>query len=924
MICRKCGKLTPDDREACVYCGANLEEMKRGFAPGAAGKPGVPPLRKDAEPPTPPAGDAARTQISRGETPDKPVTPPEGAGVKPGSPGAGDAGKTQISSGAGKKIPQTPPGDAERTRISDRGGEVKPDVPSAVKGPKPSEEEETLRKALAGRYEIIRKLGTGGMATVYLAREVALDREVAIKLLPRAFTRDANFVARFKNEAQVAANLEHPHIVRIYQISEEKDLVYFVMSYIPSGSLTDRIKEHGTIPIDDIVRWGIDVCSALAYGHEHGVIHRDLKPDNIMLDKNDRVVVMDYGIARAGQGSGLTQTGSVIGTPQYMSPEQARGVELDARSDIYSLGIVLYQMATGELPFQATDAASLMYMHVHETPEPPDARKADIPEWLRDIILKCLAKNPVDRFADAGDIKQALQERYAPKLTITPLAEIARKKRRIMLASIAIAAAVLIAVSGILLRRYSEQKSQAEQARIESERQTQQRQQQELESAAVRDDKAYEQAISMNEKQAYNNYLMLFPEGKHIEEARAMITALDEQEAAQREKEAVELGRRREEDAEASRRRQGAAEAARRREEAEDKARQDDMAYQQALIVNTGQSFSTYMELYPGGRHFDEAMDKLATLDEAEAAKMKAEAEATAKRDNQAFQIASNDDTKQAYNTYLISYPSGRHSDEARSRIAAFDKKGEEAEKVRTALSQLSLRIVKIPGGSFLMGSEDGGSDEKPVKTITLSGFEMGSTEITQAQYNSIMGGNPSFFKLDDNSPVEKVSWKDAITFCNKLSERIGLEPSYNLSTGACDFSKNGFRLPTEAEWEYACRSESGSEYSLGDGESALNRAGWYNRNSMENTHPAGQKTPNVWGLYDIHGNVWEWCNDWYSKNAYETNGTNNPTGPKSGSDKVVRGGSWLDGPKDCRSAKRRNFNPDKDYSDIGLRIVRR
>ena len=272
----------------------------------------------------------------------------------------------------------------------------------------------------------------------------------------------------------------------------------------------------------------------------------------------------------------------------------------------------------------------------------------------------------------------------------------------------------------------------------------------------------------------------------------------------------------------------------------------------------------------------------------------------------------------------MISYPNGRNSGEASARIAAIDKKEEEAERVRSALSQLSLRIIKVSGGSFLMESEDGGGDEKQVKTKTLSGFEIGSTEITQAQYNSIMGDNPSFFKLDDNAPVEKVLWKDAITFCNRLSEKMGLEPCYNLGSGACDFSKNGFRLPTEAEWEYACRSESGSEYSLGDGESALNRTGWYNRNSMENTHPAGQKTPTPWGLYDMHGNVWEWCNDWYANNAYETNGKNNPTGPKSGSDKVVRGGSWLDGPKDCRSAKRRNFDPDKDYSDIGFRIVRR
>ncbi len=917
MICHNCGELIPDDSKICVHCGANMEEMKRGFVPPSTDRPKITPFKGIDKPSVPSGSDAAKTQISSSGSSDKPIKPQGEAIAKQGSPGAGDINKTRVTSGEVKKVPQAPKVNAGKPVTPGKSGEDKAKVAQQPKG---SEEEVALRKALAGRYEIIRKLGSGGMAVVYLAREIALNREVAIKLLPKAFARDAGFVSRFKNEAQVAANLEHPHIVRIYQISEENELVYFVMSYVPGGSITDRIKKHGTIPIDDIVKWGIDICSALAYGHEHGVIHRDMKPDNIMLDKNDRVVVMDYGIARAGQGSGLTQTGTVIGTPQYMSPEQARGVELDARSDIYSLGIVLYQMATGELPFQATDAASLMYMHVHENPEPPDARKADIPEWLRDIILKCLAKNPVDRFADAGEIKRALQEKYAPKLTVTPLAERDRKKRRIMLTGIAVTAVILIVVSGILFRRYSEQKRQEGQARVESERLAKENQQRALESVAERDDKAYEQALSMNDKQAYNNYLMLYPDGIHIEEARAMIDELDKQEAAQ----LVELEKRGIEDAEAVRRRQGAEESARLKREAEEKIRQDDMAYQQALIANTKQSFGTYMELYPNGRHFNEAMNKLSAVDSAEASKMKTEIEAAIKRDDQAFQVASSDNTKQAYNTYLISYPSGRHSDEAKTRIAAIDEKGKEAEKVRTALSQLSLRIVMIPGGSFLMGSEDGGGDEKPVKKVTLSGFEMGSTEITQAQYNNIMGTNPSYFKLDNNSPVEKVSWKDAITFCNKLSEKVGLNPCYNLSTGDCDFSKNGFRLPTETEWEYACRSESGSEYSMGDGESALDRAGWYNRNSMENTHPAGQKTPNIWGLYDMHGNVWEWCNDWYSKNAYETNVTNNPTGPKSGPDKVVRGGSWLDGPNDCRSAKRRNFDPDKNYSDIGFRIVRR
>lgn len=169
-----------------------------------------------------------------------------------------------------------------------------------------------------------------------------------------------------------------------------------------------------SLPLDTVIRWSRNICSALSHAHELGIIHRDLKPDNIMIDKNNNAVVMDFGIAHAARGTNLTQTGAVLGTPQYMSPDQACGKELDARSDIYSLGLVLYKMATGNLPFQADDPVSLMYMQVHETPKSPDSHNPAIPRWLNDIIMKCLAKNPDDRFSSARELRFALAAQKSP------------------------------------------------------------------------------------------------------------------------------------------------------------------------------------------------------------------------------------------------------------------------------------------------------------------------------------------------------------------------------------------------------------------------------------------------------------------------------------------------------------------------------
>jgi eukaryotic-like serine/threonine-protein kinase len=275
----------------------------------------------------------------------------------------------------------------------------------------------TQARLIGGRYELGELIGYGGMAEVHRGRDIRLGREVAIKVLRADLARDPTFLNRFRREAQAAAGLNHPSIVSVYDTGDGDgaSLPYIVMEYVEGRTLRDVLKAEGHLPVRRAMEIVADVCGALDFSHRNGIVHRDIKPANVMITQTGAVKVMDFGIARAlaDNAATVTQTASVIGTAQYLSPEQARGEPVDARSDVYSTGCLLYELVTGSPPFQGDSPVAVAYQHVRENAAPPSSRNPQVPPALDSIIMKALAKNQLNRYQSAGEMRTDLQRALA-------------------------------------------------------------------------------------------------------------------------------------------------------------------------------------------------------------------------------------------------------------------------------------------------------------------------------------------------------------------------------------------------------------------------------------------------------------------------------------------------------------------------------
>ncbi|MCB1041817.1 MAG: SUMF1/EgtB/PvdO family nonheme iron enzyme [Acidobacteria bacterium] len=535
--------------------------------------------------------------------------------------------------------------------------------------------------------ELLLPLGETHMSSVYEARDNQLNRTVAVKLLHTKRT-DSRSTERFIREAQIAAGLSHPNIVGIHAIGLIDDQIAIVMEYLGGGTLNEQ-----NMTTESAVALALQITSALDHAHLANLVHRDIKPQNILFDSQGTPKLVDFGIAKAFGMTQLTADRTFLGTPQYASPEQAKGEPLDHRSDLYSLGVVLYELISGHPPFESDDPLALLYQHVHED---PPALNTD-PD-LADIVATLLQKQPEKRFQTAREL--------AARLKAWPTAPPPPP---------------------------------------------------------------------------------IYPPTRRTFPIRARIRV--------------------------------------------------------ALIIVAILMIPTY---------------------------------------------------------FVVSQRKPKSVPDTISMVPRDEPAG-----IKTLIQAIEFR--PIPGGAFTMGTRvHRDHDARETHEVALSPFRMSATEITQEVWQAVMQNNPSCQK-GHALPVENVSYKEVMIFIEKLNA-IGV---------------GTYRLPTEAEWEYRCRAgDRGSGDVFRRTKSIMTEA-WFSDNAGQKSHPVGELAANHWGLYDMRGNVWEWCSDWYDANYYERSPFENPHGPDSGSARVVRGGAFNSPETDCRATNRFKWNPDESSCRIGFRLVR-
>jgi formylglycine-generating enzyme required for sulfatase activity/tRNA A-37 threonylcarbamoyl transferase component Bud32 len=622
------------------------------------------------------------------------------------------------------------------------------------------------------RYRVLRRLGRGGMGEVYLAEHRHMGRLVALKVIRPSLLDNAAAVQRFRQEVRAVGRLAHPNIVHAHDAEEAAGRTFLVMEYVEGTSLAEWLAPRGSLPVAEACAYARQAALGLQCAHEQGLVHRDIKPHNLMRTPDGAVKILDFGLARvlreqaAQQHGQLTGEGAVVGTADYIAPEQARDSrQADIRADIYSLGCTLYHLLSGRVPFPQGTAIDKIVQHSIDDPEPLSRLRPGLPTGLVLVVDKMMAKRPADRYQTPAEVAAALEPfehgTAEDSLTRTAVPRAGKPSRRRRGPLAAALAALLLAAAAV--------------------------------AAAVL-------------------------HGVETNQGTQLVTA-----------------------------------------EGDDAV--------QAVRVSRPQ-------------------------------------------------------------------PPVAEKPVPKEDAAAF-------------VNTVGIKMVPIPAGKFVMGSpkeEQGRSEDEEQHEVEISAFSLSAYEVTQAQFRAVMGHNPSFFSNNatkgsgnypvlpgggkdavagentEDYPVENVTWYEADDFCRRLTDR--------------EKEKLGgqvYRLPREAEWEYACRGGSPTYQTFHYGNSLSSAQADFDARSPYGGAPpgvylgrpckVGSYQPNAFGLYDMHGNVWEWCADWYAENYYAKSPPRDPPGPPGGEGRVIRGGSRAYPAVECRSARRvGRYPPNSRYNGIGFR----
>ncbi|RLS26802.1 MAG: hypothetical protein DWH70_02170 [Planctomycetota bacterium] len=704
-----------------------------------------------------------------------------------------------------------------------------------------------------GKYQILEKIGAGGMGQVYKAFHSGTERIVAIKVILGKGKIEPEVVKRFEREVKAAAKLVHSNIITVFDADQADGRIFMVMEYIKGDDLGELLRKKGQLSFSEVVDYILQAAKGLKYAHDQGVIHRDIKPGNILVDSRGNVKIVDMGLAKLeskgdeGSISMLTASASVMGTVDFMSPEQGfSSKNVDARTDIYSLGATLFFLLTRKVMFQGDNAFEKLLAH-REAPIPSLSNsRVGISPDLEIIFNKMVAKKVEDRYSSMAEVISAFLK-------------------------LEMGIAENIVGFEDLVTTHFERGSYPETMDIET-----------LNTNMGKDlNKETDKHVGGNTVGYHSGFslktfssLAIAVTGIIVLVLLFLIFSMDPGSNVKEEVKAqlAELVKLKQE-AEAIVKRGEMAKAkleeemkAKQEDEAKAKKEQEMKAKEEEILVLKQEEEAKAKQMELGKlKQEEEAKAKQIDLVKMELLKLKLEEEAKAKQ------------------VELL--------------------KLKQEEEIKTKFVAIEREMVLIPDGTFKMGSpvsEKGRHPSELQHEVTISkAFYMGKYEVTQEQWQSLMGNNPSQVK-GAKLPVTDVSWEECQEFIRELNEK----------------TKGGYRLPTEAEWEYACRAGTTKAYSFGNNitKSDANIAG-------SNKKVVGSYKPNAFGLYDMHGNVCEWCEDWIG--VYSVGAVTNPKGPGTGTYRVLRGGDFSDLGLPVRSSYRSYQSPNIRFGNVGFRLAR-